>query len=216
MIRLAFSSIRLRRTIVATAAAGLAVAGMVIAVPSASAAPDASILATYPVNGTTTIASTNSSMTLGPGTLAATLDIATENFTANLDLPPATGTFTELGFVPVSATTEFIQNGPTTGKDVNGGIQSTSSIIIKLTDVKVAGIDVPVGDNCETSPATINLTSEAGFNVLLGGNIAGTYTIPDFSNCGFSTFIINAIIPGSGNTIALTLGKPKVTVPPSS
>lgn len=216
MIRLPISSMRLRRTIAATAAAGVAVAGMLIAVPSANAAADASILATYPVNGTTSIASTNSTMTLGPGTLAATLDVTTENFTANLALPPATGTFTELGFVPITATTEFIQNGPTTGKDVNGGIQSTSSIIIKLTDVKVAGIDVPVGDNCETSPATINLTSEAGFNVLLGGNISGTYTIPNFSDCGFSTFIINAIIPGSGNTIALTLGKPTVTVPPSS
>lgn len=208
--------IRLRRTIAATAAAGVAIGGLLVAAPAASAAPDASILATYPVNGTTTIQSTNSSMTLGPGTLAATLDVTTEDFTANLDLPPATGTFTELGFVPVTATTEFIQNGPTTGKDVNGGIQSTSSIIIKLTDVKVAGIDVPVGDNCQTSPATINLTSEAGFNVLLGGNVSGTYTIPDFSNCGFSTFIINAIIPGSGNTIALTLGKPTVSVPPSS
>jgi hypothetical protein len=213
MIRLAISSIRLRRTIAATAAAGIAVAGLVVAAPVASAAPDASILATYAVNGSTSIASTKSTMALGPGTLAATLDVATGNFTANLDLPPATGTFTELGFVPVTATTEFIQDAPTTGKDVNGGIQSTSTITIKLTDVKVAGIEVPIGDSCQTSPATINLASDPGFNVLLGGNISGTYTIPSFSNCGFTTFIINAIIPGSGNTIALTLGKPTVTIP---
>ncbi|HEX3783958.1 MAG TPA: hypothetical protein VHX38_30220 [Pseudonocardiaceae bacterium] len=216
MIRLAIPSIRLRRTIVAAAAGTAAVAGLLVGVPSANASQDASILATYPVNGTTSIASTNSTMTLGPGTLAATLDVTTEAFTADLSLPAATGSFTEFGIVPVTATTEFIQDGPTTGSDVNGGIQSTSQITIKLADVKIAGIDVPVGDSCETSPATINLASETGFNVLTGGNIAGTYTIPDFSNCGLATPLINIVIPGPGNTIALTLGKPTISVPPSS
>lgn len=217
-------SLRLRRTITAVAAGGLALAGMLVAVPAASAAgssaapADDSLLASYPINGSTTIASTKSSMNLGPGTLDATLNVDNDTFSANLDLPPATGSFTELGFVPVTATTEFISDGATTGAvDGNtGGIASTSKIIIRLTDVKIAGLDVPVGDSCQTSPATIQLTSQAGFNVLTGGNIAGTYTIPKFSNCGLlNTPIINAVIPGSGNTITLTLGTPTVTVPSS-
>ena len=54
-------------------------------------------------------------MNLGPGTLDATLDVDNNTFSADLDLPPATGSFTELGFLPVTATTEFIQDGPTTG-----------------------------------------------------------------------------------------------------
>jgi hypothetical protein len=219
MIRLAISSTRVRRTITAVAAGSLAVAGMLVAAPSAGAAPaDDTLLASYAVNGSTAIASTNSSMTLGPGTLDATLDVDYNTFTADLALPPATGSFTELGFLPVTATTEFIQDGQTTGAvdGDTGGISSTSKITIKLTDVKIAGIDVGVGNSCQTSPATITLTSEAGFNVLLGGDIAGTYTIPKFSNCGLlNTPIINAIIPGSGNTIALTLGAPTVTVPNS-
>ncbi|HEY4457370.1 MAG TPA: hypothetical protein VGN81_23870 [Pseudonocardiaceae bacterium] len=212
-------SIRLRKTITAVAAGGLAVAGMLVAVPSASAAPaDDSLLASYPINGSTMIKATNSSMNLGPGTLNATLDVDNNTFTADLNLPPATGSFTELGFVPVTATTEFVQDGATTGAvdGDTGGITSTSKIIIRLTDVKIAGIDVPVGNSCQTSPATIQLTSEDGFNVLTGGNISGTYTIPKFSNCGLlNTPIINAVIPGAGNTITLTLGEPTVTVPSS-
>jgi hypothetical protein len=212
-------SIRLRKTITAVAAGGLAVAGMLVAVPSASAAPaDDSLLASYPINGSTTIKATNSSMNLGPGTLDATLDVDNNTFSADLNLPPATGSFTELGFLPVTATTEFVQDGATTGAvdGDTGGIASTSTITIRLTDVKIAGIDVPVGNSCQTSPATVQLTSEDGFNVLTGGNISGTYTIPKFSNCGLlNTPIINAIIPGSGNTITLTLGEPTVTVPSS-
>lgn len=219
MIRVAISSIRLRRTIAAVAAGSLAVAGLLVAVPSASAAPaDDSLDASYPITGTTSIASTNSTMNLGPGTLDAVLNVDNNTFTADLNLPPATGSFTELGFVPVTATTEFVQDGATTGSvDGNtGGISSTSKIIIRLTDVKIAGIDVPVGNSCQTSPATINLTSGDGFNVLLGGPVSGTYTIPKFSDCGLlNTPIINAIIPGSGNKISLTLGSPTVTVPSS-
>jgi hypothetical protein len=217
MIRLAISSIRLRRTIAAISAGSLAVAGLLVAVPSASAAPaDDSLDASYPITGSTSIASTNSSMKLGPGTLDAVLNVDNDTFTADLNLPPATGSFTELGFVPVTATTEFISDGATTGSvDGNtGGIASTSKIIIRLTDVKIAGLDVPVGNSCQTSPATVSLTSEAGFNVLTGGNVSGTYTIPQFSNCGLlNTPIINAVIPGSGNKITLALGTPTVTVP---
>lgn len=182
---------------------------------SADTSPQASLIATYPVSGTTTIEKTSSSMDLGPGSLTATLNVATSEFTANLSLPPATGSFKEFGVIPVTATTEFIQAAPTTGKVANGGMQSTSQITIKLDDLKVAGLDVPVGDSCESAtPAAIDLTSGTGFNVLLGGPVSGSYTIPPFSNCLLATPLINLTIPGSGNTISLTLGKPTVKVGP--
>lgn len=204
---------RLRPLLIAVAAGLFTLA---VAAPAANAAStpqaDPTLNATYAVNGTTTIKSTNSTMALGPGTLTAALDVTTLAFTSNLTLPAATGSFTELGFVPVTATTEFIQDGPITGKDVNGGITATANIIIKLTKVTVAGLPVPVGNSCQTSPAQIDLASGTGFNVLLGGPVSGTFTIPNFANCGFSTAILNAVIPGAGNTIDLTLGKPTVTV----
>ena len=54
------------------------------------------------------------------------------------------------------------------------------------------------------------MTSQPGFDILNGGNLAGTYTIPPFANCGLTTTVLNLTIPGPGNTIALTLGKPHV------
>lgn len=202
------------RPLLITVATGLA--ALAVAAPAAHAATpqaDPMLHATYAVNGSTMIKSTNSTMTLGPGTLTADLDVKTLAFTSNLSLPAATGSFTELGFVPVTATTEFIQQGAITGNDVNGGITATAHIIIKLTKVTVAGLPVPVGNSCQTTPATISLASGKGFNVLLGGPVSGTYTIPNFANCGLlTTPILNAVIPGAGNTINLTLGKPTVTV----
>src|SRR5882757_4326013 len=203
---------RLRPLLIIVAAGLFALAVSAPAANAAAPQADPTLNATYAVNGTTTIKSTNSTMALGPGTLTAALDVTTLAFTSNLTLPAATGSFTELGFVPVTATTEFIQDGPITGNDVNGGITATANIIIKLTKVTVAGIPVPVGNSCQTSPAAISLASGTGFNVLLGGPVSGTFTIPDFANCGFSTGILNAVIPGAGNTIDLTLGKPTVTV----
>ena len=50
------------------------------------------------------------------------------------------------------------------------------------------------------------MTSQPGFDILNGGNLAGTYTIPPFANCGLVTGLLNLTIPGPGNTITLTLG----------
>lgn len=214
-------SSRLRRFITAAVAGLLTCAGVAAGTTSASAATpqaDSFLYANYPVSGSTTIQSTNSTLDLGPGSLSAALDVTTSSFTANLTLPPASASFTEFGIVPITATASFIQDGPITGQVVNGGIQSTANITIKLSDMKVAGIPVIVGNKCEsTTPATLNLSSGTGFNVLLGGPVSATYTIPPFANCLLTTGIINLLIPGDGNTIDLTLAKPTVTLtPPTS
>jgi hypothetical protein len=214
-------SSRLRRILTATVAGLLACAGVAAGSATASAATpnaDSFLYANYPVNGSTTIHSNNSTLTLGPGSLSAALDVTTSSFTANLTLPPANASFTEFGIVPVTATAEFIQDGPITGQVVSGGIQSTANITIKLTNMKVAGIPVLLGDRCESqSPATLNLSSGAGFNVLTGGPLSATYTIPNFANCLLTTGVLNLLIPGDGNTIALTLDKPTVSLtPPTS
>ena len=69
---------------------------------------------------------------------------------------------------------------------------------LRIVDLKVAGIDMPVSDSCETStPGTVKVASQPGFNILKGGNLAGTYTIPQFANCELETTLINLTIPGS-------------------
>jgi hypothetical protein len=191
--------------------AAIAVTGIALATPalaSPAAPSDTTVGVTYPVTGSTFIKAINSTIALGPGTLSTTADLTTSTLTGTLSLPPATGSFKELGLVPVTATTEMVQDGQATGT-VNfstNQVTTTATETIKLTGLKVAGLPVPVGSSCQTSPATITVTSQPGFNVLSGGTLAGTYTIPRFAHCGLATLLINLTLPGPGNTITLVLG----------
>lgn len=198
----------------AGAAFVIAAAAAAIGVSTSAAMADSTTTLTYPVTGSTYLSAPNATVTLGPGTLTTTADLTTGALTGSLSLPPATGSFTELGLIPVTATTEFIQQGQTTGTltFTNGvpTVTATSYVTIRITNLTVAGIPVPPGPFCQTvTPAEITVTSQPGFKLLLGGTVAGTYTVPLFNNCGLlnvETPVINATLPGPGNTITLTLG----------
>lgn len=194
----------------AAAVAGIAAATPALASPAAPTAPsDSTVSVSYPVTGSTFIKAIGSTIDLGPGTLSTTADLTTSTLTGTLTLPPATGSFKELGLIPVTATTEMIQDGTATGtvNFTTNAVTTTATDTIKLTSLKVAGVPILVGPSCETSPATISVSSQAGFNVLNGGTLSGTYTIPPFAHCGLATLLINLTLPGPGNTISLTLGK---------
>jgi hypothetical protein len=199
---------RLQRAL--TLAATTVLASAAVLIGTGSAAHAVVINATYPVNGTTHINATGGDLTLGPGTLSGSVDTVTGAFTGNVSLPPTTGSFNVLGVVPVTATVELIQAAPTTGtiNTQTGAVQATAFITQRLTSLKVAGLPILIGDHCETErPAEIPLSSQSGFNLLLGGTVSGTYTIPDFHNCLLATFLINLTIPGPDNTLSLTLGR---------
>jgi hypothetical protein len=202
------------RRIAATSAAGLVAAGALAAVGGpASAAAATTIKAKYKISGSTFLAGPMATLSLGPGTLSAKVSVPTGKVSATLSLPPATGSFKQYGIIPVTATAQLINDGPTTGS-VNlgtGAVKTTSKITMQLTSLTVAGLPIPVGNQCETSsPVVVKLKSQKGFNILGGGKVAGSYTIPDFSHCGLATLLINATIPASGNTITLKLGKAKL------
>ena len=208
-------SIGARRPIGPRLAAG-AVAVLATAATLAATAIPASastkLHAKYKVTGSTYIKAPNFTLDLGPGTLHATVNLKTGKLTATLSLPNATGSFTQLGVVPVTATTQFINDGPSTGS-VNtktGAVRTKSKITLRIASLTVAGIGIPVGKSCETKNAVVvRLASQPGFSVLAGGELAGSYTIGNFSGCGLATLLINLTIPGSGNTITLKLGKAK-------
>ena len=187
---------------------------------SGRALADTTLTVNYPINGSTFIEKTSSSVPLGPGTLTTTVDLTTGAITGGtIALPPATGSFKELGIVPVTATTEFIQSGPATGT-INlstGAIQATAQVTIQISSLIVAGLNVPVGSNCKTiTPASIALSSTSGFSVLKGGTVTGTYTIPPFINCDLEAPLIDLTIPGPGNTISLTLGAASLAAAPAT
>jgi hypothetical protein len=184
-------------------------AAAAVAATAGRASADSVINAHYAVTGTTFISKLNTIVNLGPGTLAATVDLTTGTSSSTLTLPPATASVREFGVIPVSATTEMIQNGPAAGTvNLNANtITSTASVTLKITHLTIAGLSVPVGDSCQTSPFSISLSSGPGFTVGGGGPVSGSYTIPAFRHCGLNTLLLNLTIPGPGNTINLTLGQ---------
>jgi hypothetical protein len=195
-----------------TGAATLMAGGLLMAMPGAASAAT-HVHAKYRVTGSTFIKAPNFTLPLGPGTLAADLNAGNGSLRATLTLPAATGSFLQFGVIPVTATTRFINDGSTKGKlNLNtGAVTTTSKITLRIVSLSVAGVNVPVGDSCHTSsPVVVTVKSQKGFNVLNGGKLAGSYTIGQFQHCGLATLLIDATIPGSGNTITLKLGKAKL------
>jgi hypothetical protein len=197
---------RTRLAMMAAGIALLATTGVMAASGAASA--DTVVNAKYAVTGTTFIAKLNTTVNLGSGNLAATVDLTTGASQSTLTLPPATVSVKEFGIIPVTATTEIIQNGTAAGT-VNfaaNTIASTANVTLKITSLTVFGISLPVGNQCQTTPFNISLSSGSGFTVSGGGPVSGSYTIPAFHNCGLNTLLLNLTIPGSGNSLNLTLG----------
>jgi hypothetical protein len=186
----------------------------VLAATTGAASAASEIHAKYKVTGSTFLAGPSTTLALGPGSLKATVNASTGAVKATLSLPEATASFKEFGIIPVSATAEFINDGPTTGK-VNlstGAVKTTSKFTLRIVSLSVAGIGIPVGKACQTAkPVVATVKSEKGFSILNGGKLGGSYTIGDFAHCGLATVLINLTIPASGNTITLKLGKATIS-----
>jgi len=176
---------------------------------SASAAGAPALKFRYHVTGTSHVKKPNSDVKLGPSTLHLALR-NNGSFTGSLKLPPAQTSFTVLG-LPATATATFIQVGKLTGslKTVKGRIHvsSVAHDILRLSDVKVAGIPQNVGDKCQTkTPIALSVKNTKPFDLTKGGVLSGTFTIPKFANCGLlNTPLINLLVPGDGNTVRLHL-----------
>jgi hypothetical protein len=202
------SSRPLRTRLAAIAAGAAVLAAVGVSATAGPAAADTVINIHYPFTGTTYIAKLKTTVNLGSGTLAASVDLTTGASSGTLTLPPQTISVKELGIIPVTATSEMIQNGPATGTAnlSTNTISSTASVTLKLDSLNVAGLNLPIGNHCETTPFDISISSGTGFTISGGGPVNGTYTIPAFRHCGLNTPLINLTIPGSGNTINLVFG----------
>ncbi len=86
-------------------------------------------------------------------------------------------------------------------------IVQTQKVNLHIKDVSATGKGLInlVGKNCRTSsPITMTVTGKQGglFDPI---NLSGTFTIPNFTNCGLSTSLVNSQVAGPGNTINMTL-----------
>ena len=169
-----------RHFFIIMAAGASLLAAATLAASASSASADTVINAHYALTGSTFIKKLNTTVDLGAGTLAATVDLDTGAVASTLTLPPATVSMKELGVIPVSATAALVQNGPATGTAnlTTNTITSSASVIFKITKLKVAGLNVPIGGNCQSAPFSVSLSSGPGFTVSGGGPLSGSYTIP--------------------------------------
>jgi hypothetical protein len=169
--------------------------------------PPGNLSIDYSVNGSTHLKGLNTTVTLGPGTLPISLDLASGDFTGDLTLPPTTARFTLLGFIPGTAKIQLVPASQVTGTFQNGTVNATARDTIRITDLSLLGLPViRSSTTCQTnSPASIPLKSGADFNVQTGGTLTGTYTIPSLKGCGLLTPLLSAFATGSGNTISVNV-----------
>lgn len=208
-----------RPTAVLVTALGVATTALVTAAAPASAAPAAkpSLLVSYAVAGSTTIANPNAGAVV---TFAPTkIDVALRvdgSFTANLPLAPVESSFKAYGFLPSRGTVVFTQVSPITGSlavDPDRPlITSTALYVVSLRNVVIGNTRADVGPNCQTvRPVRVAVNSEPGFSVGTGGTLSGTYTLGRFQNCGQAEPLINNTLTGGGNQLKLVFSDGKIS-----
>ncbi|GAA1887635.1 hypothetical protein [Lapillicoccus jejuensis] len=207
-----------RRFLVGAVAGSVAAGALALAAAPAQAAGGPTITVLYDAVGSSTVRSTGSVVPLGPTTLTTVVS-GDGTFTGSLPLPPQRTSFKALGLLPVTATVTFEPAGgkrQVTGTLLPGKVRSKARYYLRLSDVTVAGLPAFVGDSCRTvDPVVIPATTPKGqtFDLTNGGTLTGTYTIGQFATCGLQTPIINALIPGAGNTETITLTNGRVVSP---
>jgi hypothetical protein len=170
-------------------------------------APQLIVSVSYWVDGVSTVAKLGSSLRIGRGRLDANVDLATGAISGDLTLPPAVGHFLSFQFLPVSSTTDFIPDGPSTGSYKAGVLDATTKVFIRLRDLSVNGTPLAAGSTCQTvTPAVLRVRGP--LNLLGTSNFSTTYTIPTIAGCGTTEDLdplIRAMISGPHNPLQLTL-----------
>jgi len=227
----------LRLTSLAATLSSALLASVLLA-PAPTYAEDPHVIITNDLDaaGTTHIgAGVNADMSIGPTILTVTLDLTTKEISDGvMPIPSRVVTFSVFG-IPTRATVTMTQKTPLTGQLSPTGIRAqydldaAVSYDIRLSNVqaRMFGIWWPlaVGSNCHTiDPVQINAHSPEGrwFMLTQGGPATATYTIGNFTGCTplnffdipgffptFGSVPINAIVPGSNNTLDLELRNPR-------
>ena len=157
---------------------------------------------------------------------AAVLDYHGQN-----EFPPSTATFLTFGFVPTTATIQLMVHGTVNIFAIGPAlpppcqpnqfqtcvtiatVSSRLSIKVLPGSVKVNGVPLNVGSNCQTGSFDAilsgNNASVPPYIVTTGGPITGFVTVPPFTGCGVGENldpIFNAAISGPQNFNLLTQG----------
>jgi hypothetical protein len=139
------------------------------------------------------------------------------------ELPPVQTTFLGFGFVPITATLHVMELKPIKiavflHNVVQVKVTTSTEVSFRISNVTVNGVPwKSVGSNCRTKTpihlkliGTGNASTQRGFwNLLLGGTLGGTVTVPPFTGCGVGENLnplFTASISGPRNFDLMTQG----------
>ena len=199
--------LRRMRALAATTAlvAALAGAGAVVLAPPASAAP---LPIEQRIDAVAHIASLDQDVEIEGGSFTGTVDPATGALTGTISLPPASSFVNLAGLIPAArATFAMTPVGPATGTvDLAGGTASiTSTFDIRVPEIDPLGVGlVNLSTPTCTTVTPITVTMSGPFNLTGASTFSGTFTIPQFQDCGLATAALNLLAPGPGNTFTAT------------
>jgi hypothetical protein len=194
-----------------------AMAPVALFAQTASAFPSgASLFAfDYKVVVTTHIKKSNQTVTNPPGVLKGAIDLDNGKLQGSISLPPAVSTTSEAGMPALTSTIATVSLKPVIGH-VNFStlkVTSTSVFNIRIKTMyaavpKVLGVTLPapkvnlVGNSCITvAPVSVTMSGIAHLDGS-PSKFSGTFSIPNFKNCGSMTNVINQQIPGGGNSFS--------------
>ncbi len=180
-----------------------------LAVPLAAPAHAANeVPIDWKVDATTTMKSLGQTVVIPTGSFKGSFDLSTGQLTGDLSLPQATQRL-DIGKLPLAKVTFAMeQAAPITGSLNIFTMEAKTTASFNVRIVSVKPVIAPwlnlVGKNCRTREP---VTTEIGGKVDLAGKstFSGEYALGKFKNCGFGvTEILNAVVPGDGNTMSAT------------
>ena len=141
------------------------------------------------------------------GSLALRAEPGSGLFAGDLVLQPSTVSRTVLGAGLFSATVQIAAASPVMGGiDGEGRMFAAVTVDAVITAATVAGRPLISGGSCRTATeAVVPLRSRPGFELAGGGRLAGRYHRPRFTGCGWITPLVNLLVAGPGNGVAIDL-----------
>ncbi|WIX88509.1 DUF6801 domain-containing protein [Amycolatopsis sp. DG1A-15b] len=149
------------------------------------------------------------------GFFSVDLDTTESRVSGSAVFKPATTTFLAFGFVPVTATVEFlpedylnskmieIGGGLYTGDDGEIWLSTQLKVMGRVSNVKINGVPVDVGPDCVTADK-ITLHVSGHYDPFTTGHIQDpNFELPEFRDCGSGsqdlTPLLSGMSKGKGN-----------------
>jgi len=186
------------------------VVALVLAAATFTAAPSGAattIPIHWKVDASTHIKSLNMDVAIPTGTFDGEIDLATGDLTGHLNLPPASKTIKLFGLPLASTTFAMTENGPITGHvdlaTMTVTVNSSFNFAISQASLSFLPWLNLVGNSCKGANP-INVAMTGPVNLAGASTFSAEYALPKLQGCGLATPLLNAIIPGGGNTFTAT------------